>query len=306
MDKQNCLLLQDYLQGGLQQVKVGDAVSSWEFNRRGIPQGSLLGPLLFNVFLNDLYYFITRVKLNAYTDDQKLSSSDSGHVALYNKFNDELCIAVDWFKHNGLMAKPEKCQWMTLNNTDQDFSFVGDGIYFKKGNDIDLLGVNTDSKLTFDKHVSAVCSKVNKQLQVIKRFKSLVCRQTRQRLYNAFIQPVFQYCSDVWHHCSVRSKGKLEQLNKQALRVVLDDQSSTHEELLCKLHMTTLEQRRVQNMLVTVYKCLHSAAPSNLRAYLQVREAGPYFLRGYAKLKPPTVRTTTFGLHSFHYLAPNA
>ena len=83
-------------------------MSSWDFNRRGVPQGSVLGPLLFNVFLNDLSYFITRVKLNAYADDQQVYSSDSDHVALYNKLNDELCIAVDWFKHSGLMANPEK------------------------------------------------------------------------------------------------------------------------------------------------------------------------------------------------------
>ena len=60
---------------------------------------------------------------------------------------------------------------MTLGSTDQDFSFVVNGTHFKKSDDIDLLGVNIDSKLTFDKHVSVVCSKVNKQLQVIKRFK---------------------------------------------------------------------------------------------------------------------------------------
>ena len=92
VDEQSCLLLQDYLQGRLQQVKVSDAVSSWEFNRRGVLQVSVLGPLLFNVFLNDLSYFITRVKLNAYADDQQLYSSDSDHVALYNKLNDELCM----------------------------------------------------------------------------------------------------------------------------------------------------------------------------------------------------------------------
>ena len=203
------------------------------------------------------------------------------------------------------MANPEKFQLMTLGSTDQDFSFVVNGTHIKKSDDIDLLGVNIDSKLTFDKHVTVVCSKVNKQLQVIKRFKRLVSRKTRQRLYNTFIQPVFQYCSDVWHHCGTHIKDKLEQLNKQALRVVLDDQSSNYEELLHKLHTVTLEQRRIQNMLVTVYKCLQGAALSYLQTYLQAHDPGFYDLRGYAKLKPPAVRTR-FGLHSFHHLAPNA
>ena len=85
------------------------------------------------------------------------------------------------------MGNPEKFQLMTLGSTDQDFLFVVNGTHIQEGNNIDLLGVNIDSKLTFDKHVSVVCSKVNKQLQVIKRLKRLVSRQTRQRLYN--IQP---------------------------------------------------------------------------------------------------------------------
>jgi len=59
--------------------------------------------------------------------------------------------------------------------------------------------------------------------------------------------------------------------------------------ILRKLHMVTLEQRRAQNMLVTVYKCLHGAASSNIRSYLQVRDGGSYILKGYAKLKPPAV-----------------
>lgn len=55
------------------------------------------------MFLNDLFYFITRVKLNAYPDDQQLYSSDGDHLALYNRLHDELSVAVDWFKHKGLM-----------------------------------------------------------------------------------------------------------------------------------------------------------------------------------------------------------
>lgn len=59
-------------------------------------------------------------------------------------------------------------------------------------------------------------------------------------------------------------------------------------------------------MLVTVYKCFHGAAPPYFRTYLQARDAGSYNLRGYAKLKPPAVRTKRFGLHSFRHLAPDA
>ena len=77
------------------------------------------------------------------------------------------------------MANPERFQSMTLGSTDQHFSFVVNETNFKKGDDIDLLGVSIDSKLTFDTHVSVVYVKVNKQLQVIKWFQKLVSRQTR-------------------------------------------------------------------------------------------------------------------------------
>ena len=125
-------------------------MSSWEFNQRGVPQGSgVLGPLLFNAFLHELSYFITSVKLNAYADDQLLYSSDIDHVALYNKLNDELCITMDWFKHNGPMANPHKFQSMILGNTDQEFSFVVNRIHIKKRDDFDV-------NLTLNLHLTSM------------------------------------------------------------------------------------------------------------------------------------------------------
>ena len=81
--------------------KVGDVVSSWELPSRGVPPGSVLGPLLFNVFLNDLAHFVIGAHLNAYADDQKLYYSDTDHLALLTQLNNELSVAVDWLKHNG-------------------------------------------------------------------------------------------------------------------------------------------------------------------------------------------------------------
>ena len=155
-------------------MKVGDEVSCWELNRRGVPQGSVLGPLCFNVFLNDLSYFISWVSLNAYADDQQLYGADSDHEALYARLDHELREASQWFRMNGLMANPCKFQALVLGSTEQDFSFNIDGQQIQRCDDVDLLGVNIDSKLSFDKHILSICSKVNKQLSVEKDLSTLL------------------------------------------------------------------------------------------------------------------------------------
>ena len=99
-------------------------MSSWELTSRGVPPGSVLGPLLFNVFLNDLAHFVIGAHLNAYADDQKLYYSDTDHLALLTQLNNELSIAVDWFKNNGLMAKPNKFQLMLLGDDHEFFELL--------------------------------------------------------------------------------------------------------------------------------------------------------------------------------------
>ena len=301
LDNSSCAFLQNYLTGRFQRVKVGDEVSCWELNRRGVPQGSVLGPLCFNVFLNDLSYFISRVSLNAYADDQQLYGAYSDHEALYARLDHELREASQWFRMNGLMANPSKFQALVLGSTEQDFSFNIDGQQIQRCDDVDLLGVNIDSKLSFDKHISSICSKVNKQLSVVKRFKHLIGDHIKRRLYNAFILPVFNYCSDVWHFCGKRSKDKLEQLNKQALRTILNS-NSDYETSLRIIGSVNLESSRVQNMLITTYKTLYGIAPPYLKLLLKERKVA-YDLRGTLKLNLPRVTTTTYGLHSFRYAA---
>ena len=94
------------------------------------------------------------------------------HAALYERMNGELAVSVDLFRHNGLMANPDKFQSLILGSTNLDFTFV-------VHRDIDLLGINIDRDLNFHKYISRICDMANKQLQVIRRFRNLVSNKTK-------------------------------------------------------------------------------------------------------------------------------
>ena len=185
-----CALFADYLNGRTQRVKFGDSFLGWQTVNRGVPQGSVLGPMLFNIFLNDLFYHIKDVNLHAYADDEQLYHSDVDPRALEQRILHHLQIANQWYTENGMIVNPDKHHAMVLGTTDYKFSFPVE-------DSLDLLGMTIDNQLNFNKHVSLVCKKVNNQLNVMIRFRSLIITATKLKLYNAFILPHLQYCSTV-------------------------------------------------------------------------------------------------------------
>jgi len=108
------------------------------------------------------------------TDDQQLFSSDTDHVALNKRLRSELSVAVNWFRDNDLMANPKKSQAMVLGAGKHDFCFVAKKTVIDEYDNINLLGINLDNHVKFNKHISNICKRVNKQLQVLKRFRNLV------------------------------------------------------------------------------------------------------------------------------------
>jgi len=162
--------IQSYLTNRKQQIKVGNIVSSWAGIGKGVPQGSILGPLLFNVFIN-IFYFIQKSSLYNYADDNTLSFHSPDFNEVITVLQNESNILIDWFRINKMQANPDKFQAIAVGKK----SFSKNPI-FKIGDSsitcdetVKLLGIDIDYKLNFEDHIGNICKKAGRQLNILKR-----------------------------------------------------------------------------------------------------------------------------------------
>ena len=164
-------LLKSYLSGRTQQVKLNGIVSSWSAIKKGVPQGSILGPLLFNVFINDIFYFLEHGTLYNYADDNTVSFSTPDLDKLIQILQSESQILLNWFHENCMQANPDKFQAIAVGE-----KTFAKNLVLKISNSeikceelVKLLGIDIDYQLNFDQHISSLCRKAGQQLNVLKR-----------------------------------------------------------------------------------------------------------------------------------------
>ena len=136
-----------YLSSPYQRVKLSDAFSTWQEVSRGVPQGSILGPTLLNILMNDLAHAIKHCRIVNRAHD------------VQNNLNINLENATLWFIQNGMKPNPDKYQAMVLGKTEDKFNFKLADIDIKTTEKTCLLGVVLDNELTFDDHISSICAK---------------------------------------------------------------------------------------------------------------------------------------------------
>ena len=290
-------LLDSYLSDRSQQIRLGLHTSTWERIFKGVPQGSILGPLLFNVFINDIFYFIVYSIIYNYADDNTLSYTHKDFNFLRNVLQEESLILIQWFDRNFMKANPDKFQAICVGkqvhaNID---SFQIGNTNIKCEDNVTLLGVNIDFMLKFDDHVSDICKKASKQLAVLKRLGRFLTKQGKLVIYNSFIASNFSYCPLAWHFCSSSSTNKLEKIQERALRFVFDDHSSSPHELLLQSNTQSLHVRRLKQMACEVYKIVHQMCPEYIQNLVNLRVSN-YNLRGDKIADIPRVNSTRFGL----------
>ena len=139
-DHKSLSYINSYLSGRKQRTKVNNSFSSWNDIKSGIPQGSILGPLLFNIYLNDIFYFVNENNLTNYADDNSPYAIDSNTDALIDNLVKDSSTLIKWFNDNYFKMNPDKCRLLITNHVD-DISTIIDGEIIKCSKSVKLLGI---------------------------------------------------------------------------------------------------------------------------------------------------------------------
>ena len=300
-DLPSCTLIASYLFNRHQRVKLSTIRSEWNPISKGVPQGSILGPLLFNIFINDIFFLDSNGLLFNYADDNCLSYAGNNVELIEKTLTSDIDTLRKWFKENSFEANPVKFQPMLISSrdkTDLKLNVSVDGTMLETAESIKILGVTVDRKLNFNDHVSQMCTKAGRQLNVLQRLKGCLDYNSRMAIYKTFIMSNFNYCPVIWMFTSKASLSKLETLQKRALRFVLNDYESTYQNLLHNCNVPGIKILLLRNLAIEVYKCVTKINPAYLNEMFSVKKC-PYDLRDDFIVERPRVNYVNFGLKSF-------
>ena len=182
-------LINNYLTGRKQRVRVGASFGEWKNIDYGVPQGSVLGPELYNYYSNDLFLFILLEIANYADDNSPFSIADSIPQVIGNLGEDAKNL-LNWIKYNGLKANPDKFH-LLLSEIDRGVSVGVDGHEIFNSLCQKLLGVKIDNKLNFGEHVTGLCTKASQKLHALSRVGNYMGFEQRKIIFIYFIFSVF-------------------------------------------------------------------------------------------------------------------
>ena len=192
-----------YLSERTQVTRVNDAISSAKSVPVGEPQGSVLGPLLFLIYVNDLPSYVTICSVAMYADDTVLYFSSTILRELEHSLNIDLDLLCKYFNDNLLTLNVEKCKFVLFGsprklNLFRDLSLEINAQILERKECLEYLGIKLNQNMSWSDHIDTLCKKVSQRLGVLRRVKYLLPLHGRLTLYNGLILPLFDYADTVW------------------------------------------------------------------------------------------------------------
>ena len=291
-----------YLSHRKQRTKINNAYSTWAFPDTGAPQGSILGPLLFNIDLNDIFYFIEENDLTNYADDNTPYKTGKCLECILKNLEDDSKILMKWFDDNYFKMNADKCHLLVPKHTDEVFVNISKEI-IKGESTVKLLGITIDNKLDINLHVSNICKKASQKLHALTRIAPYM--QTRKLivLMKAFIETQFNYCPLVWMFHNRTMNNRINSIHERALKVAYGDYESSFEQLLMKDNSVSIHHRNLQRLATEIFKIKNNLAPLFMNEIF-CDSTPPYNLRNNATLRTSNIKSVYNGSETISHRGP--
>ena len=275
----------NYLSGRKQCIFLNDIKSSFLETNRGVPQGGVISPILFLIYINDLPN-ITEMLTLLFADDSNFIYSGNSLDEILPLINADLKKICDWFRLNELSIHPDKSKFMIFNKNESSIDWDNISINLNFNNDgsndenlikklgyinsestipaVKFLGVFIDSKLNFEYHIKYIRKKIAFSLFAINRAKKYLNEKALKTLYISLIHSNLTYCLIIWSSCKLSTLNPLIKLQKKAIRIISNANYNAHTEKLFKKHeILPLNELAIYSKILFMYDFINNRLPSS-------------------------------------------
>ena len=284
----------DYLNNRTQAVVVKGKTSSYLNLHAGVPQGSVLGPTLFLIYINDIVNNI-KSQIKLFADDTSMYLCLDDTTIRTDILNTDLERITRWAREWKVDFNPVKTELMTLTNKKnyetEDLTFENTLLTenFKHKH----LGIFLQVDCKWESHIRHTLSKVRTHVACLKSYKYKLTRKTLETMFKSFILPQFDYCDSLWDNCTDSLSDELENFNLECIRTIIGAvRGTSHNKLYNESGLLTLKERRRRHKLTLFYKIINRLTPDYIREYLPplVSELNPYHRRNPLERHVPLCR----------------
>ena len=277
-------LFRSYLSDRYQQVLVNGKLSSPNVLKNGVPQGSILGPLFFSLYINDLPLQLQSIGIEGdfFADDGTLNAKDKTVEGLESVLEKGLVSTSKWCHNNCMVLNLEKTKSAVIatRQKHQKKPLILDlklnKISIQQVNKHRLLGVTISNQLSWQAHIDETCKKISRNLYTLSKLRYLTCQNTRKIFYDANIKSHLDYASTIWDGAEDVHLKKLNSLQRRAAKLIDTNPLINTDQKLSSLGILPLLNHLQYNKSVFMYKLYYDLLPSYINDMIPKKENTRY------------------------------